>query len=222
MLNLRGAAILLGFSAAAALLGSPPAQAGPNPPLANCVPGATLSSLFGGGCTRGDKNFTFSAADYTGSLPADEVFVSITGSGDSYTVNLQADSFWVGTGSMAYTVAVNNRSTDLLRSVTGAQQTSIPGSLFTGNTTASGANPGTCGSGPTAVTAWSCATSPLTYPFGLHTTLVTNAWDAPTGVTQLSNTISQQPVPGPLPLLGAATLFGFSRKLRRRIQTVHG
>jgi hypothetical protein len=29
----------------------------------------------------------------------------------------------------------------------------------------------------------------------------------------------RQEVPGPLPLLGAGTAFGFSRKLRQRLQT---
>jgi hypothetical protein len=30
-----------------------------------------------------------------------------------------------------------------------------------------------------------------------------------------------QPVPGPLPLLGAGTAFGFSRRLRRRVRQRH-
>jgi hypothetical protein len=51
---------------------------------------------------------------------------------------------------------------------------------------------------------------------------ITNSWNSPLGMNQMGNTVTQQPVPGPLPLLGAATMFGFSRKLRRRIQTVHG
>ncbi|MEB3243210.1 MAG: hypothetical protein VKO44_06190, partial [Cyanobacteriota bacterium] len=42
--------------------------------------------------------------------------------------------------------------------------------------------------------------------------------NSPLGMNQMGNTVTQQPVPGPLPLLGAATMFGFSRKLRRRIQ----
>jgi hypothetical protein len=36
-------------------------------------------------------------------------------------------------------------------------------------------------------------------------------------ITQYGN-IFRQEVPGPLPLLGAGTAFGFSRKLRRRLQ----
>jgi len=38
-----------------------------------------------------------------------------------------------------------------------------------------------------------------------------------TGITQISNTIYQK-VPGPLPVMGAAAAFGFSRKLRRTIR----
>ena len=36
------------------------------------------------------------------------------------------------------------------------------------------------------------------------------------GVTQFANRLEQK-VPGPLPILGAGAAFGFSRKLRRRV-----
>jgi hypothetical protein len=48
---------------------------------------------------------------------------------------------------------------------------------------------------------------------------VLDSW-APTGNAALSgieNAYTQQSVPGPLPVLGAGVAFGFSRKLRRRI-----
>jgi len=215
MQSIRSAVLLLGLSGAIGLMASPPAQAGPNPPLVNCVNG-TLDTFLGGGCSRGDKNFIFSSGSYSGNLPADQVNVAISGSGNSYTINISPDSFWSGAGFLTYTIEVNNRSTDLLASLSGGMQTSEPGSTFTGNTTATNTNPGTCGSS-SPVTSWSCAGSPLTYPFGVITSNVNNSWDA-IGLNAISNTIRQQPVPGPLPLFGAGMAFGFSRKLRKRLK----
>lgn len=212
------AGLLLGLSGALAFLSFTPAKAGPNPPLSTCAPfGQSLQSLLtSGGCSRGDKNFLFSVADYiSGNLAPNDVGISITEAGDAYTVNINANGRWLGTGSIGYTVEVNNTSTDLLATLTGAQQTSVPMSTFTGNTTATGTNPGTCGSS-TPVTAWSCASTPLSYPFGVFTSKVTNSWNAPSGLTQISNTITQRPVPGPLPILGAAAALRVSRTLRRR------
>jgi hypothetical protein len=119
------AALLMGLSGALACLSSPPAKAGPNPPLVNCVNG-TLNTFLNTGCTRGDKNFLFNV--YTGNLPSNQVNVLISGSGNSYTVNITPDSFWSGAGSIGYTVEVNNTSTDLLASLSGAQSTSQPNS----------------------------------------------------------------------------------------------
>jgi hypothetical protein len=209
------AALLVGLSGALACLSSSPAKAGPNPPLVNCVNG-TLDTFLNKGCTRGDKNIRFNV--YTGSLPANEVNVLISGSGNSYTINITPDSFWSGAGSIGYTVEVNNTSTDLLASLSGAQSTSQPSSMFTGNVTATGANPGACGAA-TPVTSWSCATTPLTYPFGVVSSTVLNTWNAPGGLDTVSNSIRQQPVPGPLPLLGAGMAFRVSRKLRSRLKS---
>lgn len=215
MQSMRSAVMLLGLSGAIGLMASPPAQAGPTPPFPTCVNGS-LDTFLNKGCSRGDKNFVFGT--YLGDLLADEVNVLISGSGNSYTINITPNSFWTGTGALDYTVEVNSRSTDLLATLSGAMSTSEPQSTFTGNTTATGTNPGTCGSA-VAVTSWSCASSPLTYPFGVITTKVTNTWNSPRGLNSISNTIRQQPVPGPLPLLGAGAAYGFSRKLRQRIKT---
>lgn len=208
------AVLLLGLSGALGLLASPPAQAGPNPPLANCITG-TLDTLLNQGCSRGDKTFLFNR--YTGNIRPDQVNVVISGSGNSYTINITPDSFWSGTGSIGYLVEVNSRSTDLLASLRGAQSTSQPNSTFTGDVTGTGTNPGTCGSA-VSVTSWSCATTPLTFPFGVVSANVVNRWDAPSGLDTITNSIRQQPVPGPLPILGAGMAFRFSRKLRHRLR----
>ncbi len=209
------AALVVGLSGAIAYLSSSPAQAGPNPPLVNCING-TLDTFLNRGCTRGDKNFLFNV--YTGSLPANEVNVLISGSGNSYTINITPDSFWSGAGSIGYTVEVNQLSTDLLASLSGAQSTSQPSSMFTGNTAATGTNPGSCGA-VSPVTSWSCATTPLTFPFGVVSANVLNTWNAPGGLDTVSNSIRQQPVPGPLPIIGAGMAFRVSRKLRNRIKS---
>jgi hypothetical protein len=52
---------------------------------------------------------------------------------------------------------------------------------------------------------------------------VRNLWDIPAGAVldSFKDTYTQKPsskVPGPLPLLGAGAAFGFSRRIRRRIQ----
>ncbi|MEB3316836.1 MAG: hypothetical protein VKO39_01645 [Cyanobacteriota bacterium] len=207
--------LLLGLSGALSVLASQPALAGPNPPLANCIPG-TLDSYLFRGCSRGDMTFVFNS--YSGGIPLNEVNVRISGSRDSYTVNLTTDDIWAGIGSIGYLVEVNNRSTDLLSSLIGGASATLQPSSFIGNVRATGSNPGTCGSA-VLVTSWSCAGDPLTFPIGVVSTTVVNSWNAPNGIDMISNTIRQQPVPGPLPVLGAGLAFGFSRKLRQRCKT---
>lgn len=51
--------------------------------------------------------------------------------------------------------------------------------------------------------------------------LVEDTWELDSNLDVLdsfSNTFTQEPVPGPLPLLGAGAAFGFSRRLRSRIK----
>jgi hypothetical protein len=124
---------------------------------------------------------------------------------------------WTGSGSFAYTVALNSLSTDLLKTISGSQTINLIGATLTGNTTASATNSGSCGSRGSVVTAWSCATTPLIDPFGVVSGTNTNSWNSPMGMNQMGNTVTQQPVPGPLARLGATAMFGFSRALRRRI-----
>ena len=53
-------------------------------------------------------------------------------------------------------------------------------------------------------------------PSGVSTLYVRDTYSA--DVSTLYNGFTQQQVPGPLPVLGAGAAFGFSRRLRRRIQ----
>jgi hypothetical protein len=61
-------------------------------------------------------------------------------------------------------------------------------------------------------------------PISGKTIFVRDTWTLQEGaaLNQINNTYRQtSSVPGPLPLLGAGTAFGFSRKLRRRIRGAH-
>jgi hypothetical protein len=59
-------------------------------------------------------------------------------------------------------------------------------------------------------------------PSGYQTLWVRDSYFVPEGDTleSFANTYTQA-VPGPLPLLGAGTAFGFSRRLRRRVRQRH-
>lgn len=59
-----------------------------------------------------------------------------------------------------------------------------------------------------------------TLPSGVSTLYVRDTYNA--DVSILYNGFTQQQVPGPLPVLGAGAAFGFSRRLRRRIQQRQG
>jgi len=58
-------------------------------------------------------------------------------------------------------------------------------------------------------------------PIGGKQIFVTNSWTIAPGDTMdnLSNYITQEQVPGPLPILGVCAAFGCSRKLRNRIKS---
>jgi hypothetical protein len=63
--------------------------------------------------------------------------------------------------------------------------------------------------------------APLSYAFGTESSLISNNIDGVTnlGIQSIQNSFTQQPVPGPLPILGAGTAFGLSRKLRQRVKS---
>jgi len=67
--------------------------------------------------------------------------------------------------------------------------------------------------------------SVVSFNSGVNTATFTQSWTVTSGsVSSLGFTLDQlspgESVPGPLPLLGAGTAFGFSRKLRKRIKQV--
>ena len=201
---------------------SSPAQAGTQAPLAECsLFGVSLSSLFtSGGCSVGDKNFTFSAADYSGTKPANQVQVTLGSSMDGavHTVNFQAagtPNSWTGTGSLAYMAIVNNLSTEEIKRLTGGVTTSVPGSALTATLAGTGTTSGSC---PMSVPGISdCSLTGYVYSPTVVSTKITHTWTVTAGgLNSFTSSIIQ--TPGPLPILGSAVGFGFSRQMRRRIR----
>jgi hypothetical protein len=47
---------------------------------------------------------------------------------------------------------------------------------------------------------------------------VNDSWTGPGAIDNISNEYAQSQVPGPVPVLGAAAAFGFSRRLRQRLK----
>jgi hypothetical protein len=217
MKSLRLLPLIAGTTIAFAVAPSP-SQAGTDAPLTECsVIGDLLSSLItSGGCSIGDKNF--SAFSYTSTTkPSNLVRVTVGEfSPMEHTIKFDAlgnPSAWTGTGSLSYTVTVNNLSSELINMVTGSINAAAMGTAFTGSVTATGAS-GTCNlnTGSTNCTGMGMG---LTLPGALSTT-ITNTWNVSSGgITPITNSVVQ--TPGPLPLLGAGAAFGFSRKLRRRV-----
>ncbi|MFM7266135.1 MAG: hypothetical protein ACKOZW_11220 [Cyanobium sp.] len=63
----------------------------------------------------------------------------------------------------------------------------------------------------------------ISLPSGYQTLYVRDSYTLQQGdvLASFQNVYTQQTVPGPLPLLGAGTAFGFSRSLRRRLKQRH-
>lgn len=230
MRTLHKVALLLGISAGTTLLQSP-VQAGTVAPAAACpVFSSALAGFLAPGftCTVGDKNFSDFTYSFTGAMgnptPADiAVTISTTAGGQFYTALFAPTtpgSWMAGTGSIGYKITVNSVSSDVISQVSGAVNSSIPGSDYTWNTTASGsvAPPATCSGDETvnSCTGIGLNPPPLALP-GVLSTDVLNSFTATNdGIQSIQNTVVQ--TPGPLPLLGAGAAFGFSRKLRSRIK----
>lgn len=225
----RNMAILLGCSAGLGLVQASPSLARDVPYGSTCSANTTLSALIAsGGCNIGDMNFTnfsYSFSGGVGPVPAG-INVSITEVMDQYTAQFTANSpgAWQvgGTGSISYSIAVNTNSTDYLNTTSGAFNSALTGSAYTWNTTATNSS-GTCtGNQLTNSCTGSGNPPPLAYPFGIENSIVTNniTGISNLGIQSIQNAITQQPVPGPLPILGASVAFGFSRKLRQRVKSV--
>lgn len=132
-----------------------------------------------------------------------------TAGGDLYVFRYNANvADATGSGSLTYTV---NALNGML--------------LSTGQTAWSGTTGNPVGtlslSNGTSVTADSDpgGSPSLFLPLSGTSTTLTTSWDSGGGlISSLQNNIQLEPVPAPLPILGAIAAFGWSRKLRRRIR----
>jgi len=168
-----------------------------------------LSNLSACGGILGDKDFTgFQISGYT---PDASDKVTVMQLDDVWEVNVALNSFVNKTGTLKYNVAVT-------------------GTNFTFNETSvsvSGSNNATnkpsVASTMTGITAFTTTTANsetktfTTKPTSIAVSQVFTA--APSRSINSFTTTYTQNVPGPLPLLGAAAAFGFSRRLRSRIKT---
>ncbi|MDI9405936.1 MAG: hypothetical protein QM522_04440 [Chitinophagaceae bacterium] len=213
---------LLSKAALAAVLAAPVAFSSPSFAQSACVPGsiADYVNLGSTGCISGDKIYSdFSFTNFAGSTG-----LSITNAGPQHTFSASGLNFGVGTtASYSYTVAIapGNPNASFLGYRTAATSSDIFNPIWQGTKTLTGTPNGgvsTSTNGTTGNTILYSPTigGPVTFTGGINVT--SGRMDV------LTDTLVQQiqvPVPGPLPILGAAAAFGYSRRLRKRISTSH-
>jgi len=179
---------------------------------------AALTCTFGSlaSCNGTEKNVTFSnfAATGTGYGSTDTITIIFNSPNIyslSYNFNGGPPALLSSTGSISFTavatggvsfISASSNSDVINPSATFTSILSgLPGSIVT-----TGANAG-----------------PADFNPGVSSTNVVTSWSVDgTGVANnasLTLRTQGQPVPGPLPLLGGTTAFGFSRKLRQRIKS---
>jgi hypothetical protein len=191
--------------------------------LANTFGQIPLTSLLGSGCSLGDKNYTFSTTAYSGTIASSMIPVIITTTANPFEHLLSAgfSGGQTGMGSFTYTISINNTTPPgtTMTAATGGLLTGASGTTFNGSVESPQTTSGACSLAAPGFT--DCTLSGLKFGMpGVTSLSVTTKWDIKTGsLTSLSNTVLQSPaVPGPLPLVGAAAAFSFSRKLRNRLR----
>ena len=172
-------------------------------------------------CYIGDKkysNFSYTSVGGNGVNGADTFQLSQLGAlNEFHNVNVQSStSFLNTTVSFTYTIEVLAPSPLQLLAYT-SNITGDVGTTWAQRLSGNGGNSDTTGYPALAQD----ATTPLvnfvpgTTMDTLTTTLI--ASNSGAGVTQFASRVNQ--TPGPLPILGAGAAFGFTRKLRKRIQS---
>ena len=208
---------LLSKAALAAVLAAPVAFSSPSLAQSACAPGgiAAYVALGSTGCTSGDKIYSnFSFTGFAGSTS-----LSVTDNGPQHTFSASGLNFGAGTAaSYSYTVAIapGNPNASFLSYRTSATDSDVLNPLV-GTKTLTGTNGGTSTSSNGAignVVSYSPTIGgPVTFTGGINVTSGR--------IDVFTDTLAQQiqVVPGPLPILGAAAAFGYSRRLRKRLFT---
>jgi|LakMenEpi03Aug12_release.lakeMendotaPanAssembly.Ray.scaffolds.fasta_scaffold68573_2 hypothetical protein len=203
--------------------------------------GQALWSDISGGtftCTIDDKvysDFTFSAVKrnplsgvFSGIEPNDQFsFSTIGGGGLIHNINIQsANSYQNVTLSLGYKVTRAN-GTNVFRRFSSNMTGDIDTAWALKVTASNSVSPGYSQTTDYPNLGQTAATPNVVFVADTITSSFMNTLQADengAGVTQFANRLDQMAgtpptaVPGPLPLIGAAAAFGFSRKLRNRIK----
>jgi hypothetical protein len=210
---------LLSKAALVAVFAAPVAFSSPSFAQSACAAGNLASYLALGstGCTSGD--LIYSNFSFTGFGPS--TALSVTDSGSQHTFSASGLNFGVDTtANYSYTVAIatGNPYASFLGYRTGAT-TSDAFELLASTKTLT----------DTPIGGVSTATNEtlgnlVTYSPTIGGPVVFTGSINVTGgrMDVFTDTLVQQiDVPGPLPILGAAAAFGYSRRLRKRLSTSH-
>jgi hypothetical protein len=214
MRTFKQAAVLLGAAAAFGALA-------PNANAQTTLWGPTVP--FSGGTTQAGATFTgVSVGGGTGG------FTYASPIADTYTANLNFNPGYNTGGStqqFKYTLAAPSTKIWIQAGLTSQMQALFEGGSFQKQICSTGFGTGTC-KVFTSTDSNSSTEPTALVGFGSQiwvTDSYTSTASLPNGqITGITNTFmtAVNPVPGPLPLLGAGAAFGFSRKLRRRIKSV--
>ena len=172
-----------------------------------------LSDLSACGGILGDKDFT--GFEISGYMPNASDKVTVMQLDDVWQVDVDLNSFINKTGTLKYNVAVTGTNFTF-------NETSVSVSGST-NATLKPTVASTMTGTPTGIEVFTTNTAAsqtrtfTTKPTSIAVSQVFTA--APARSINSFTTTYTQNVPGPLPLLGAAAAFGFSRRLRSRIKT---
>jgi hypothetical protein len=170
-----------------------------------------LNNLSACGGQLGDKNFTgFSLTNLVGYSPSTLDMLTVSESDGVWTVEtLFSPSLTAKSGTLNYNIAVvgtNFTFNETEVNVGGSTQTTRPTVVSTMT-------------GIPAFTTTTGTAQARTFTTKPASIAVSQRFTASNRVLNSFTTTYTQNVPGPLPLLGAAAAFGFSRRLRSRIKT---
>jgi hypothetical protein len=170
-----------------------------------------LNNLSACGGQLGDKNFTgFSLSNLVGYTPSATDTLTITESDGVWTVEtIFMPSLLAKSGKLNYNVAIvgtNFTFNETEVNVGGSTQTTRPTVVSTMT-------------GIPAFTTTTGTAQTRTFTTKPSSIAVSQQFTAANRTLNSFTTTYTQNVPGPLPLLGAAAAFGFSRRLRSRIKT---
>jgi len=210
---------LLSKAALVAVFAAPVAFTSPSFAQSACAPGGidVYTALGSTGCTSGDK--IYSNFSFTGF--ANSTNLSVTDSGLQHTLSASGLNLGAGaTASYSYTVAIapGNPNASFLAYRTAATTSDALNALVSTKTLI-----GTPNGDASTATNGTPGNVVLYSPTIAGPVVFTGSMNVTAGrMDGFSDSLAQQiqvPVPGPLPILGAAAAFGYSRRLRKRLST---